>query len=253
MSEHGVDPSRTLAALGAPHTFTSTLPDVVRMPGTTEANPMFRLGEFTGSVVENRKLMEPVGRLFGTMGSSNGAMAALVSALIGALGGAGFGAMTRRDPLVTGAIGAGIGGLGGLGVNRLLAARARSRQRKDALLNKRAFYVAEGQDPLQYIQARLFEDGSLPPAQLAHLSQQVRQLPQGSLIKLADLLRTAVGGAVGYLVARFLLNMGGVGTTLLSGLGALAGAASGSRTSRNAFGQDVDVRRDMFGQSRFVL
>lgn len=254
LTEHGMLPSNTLHALGLGSLTQSRLPDVVRMPGTMEANPAFRLGEAAGSALENRRFLEPIGRFLGLLGSNNGASAALVSALFGAAGGAGFGALTRRDPLAWGALGAGVAGLGGLGIQQFVQARDRQRRRKLALMGKQAFYVSNEQDPLVYIQQRLFEDRSLDSGAHLQLTQQLRQVSPQDLVTLADLLRTVAGGAVGYIVARFLLNAGGAGTMLLTGLGGLAGASMrGSGQPRNAFGQSVDTQRDVFGRSRFVL
>ena len=65
-----------------------TVPDVVRTPGTLEANPMYRLGDAAGGLLENRKLLEPVGRYAQALGSLQGPGGAMVlSALLGAAGG----------------------------------------------------------------------------------------------------------------------------------------------------------------------
>lgn len=230
-----------------------SIPDVVRTPGTLESNPMFRLGDATGGILENRKLLEPVGRYAQALGSLRGpGGAAVLSALLGAAGGAGFGLTTRRDPLLWGAIGAGAGALGGIGINQLLRRRAAKRRALADQWFKTAFYVSNEQDPMQYIQARLFEDGSIPSSDKSQMLSQLRSVPRSELVTLADLLKMAGGAAAGYIIGRFLMRFGGFGQAVMSGLGGLLGARMGGG-SRNTFGLDADPSKDFFGRPRFVM
>lgn len=257
LETRGLDPASGLRSMGmvAP----MSRPDVIRLPGTEGSNLTYRLGEGLGTALQDKKLLEPVGKYFGALGSSQGpGMAALLSALLGGAAGGGFGLATGRDPLMWGLLGAGAGGLGGYGVNKLLQARDARRRRQAAimmqpLLMKSSFYVGNEQDPMQYIQQRLFEDGSTSTGQKVQIVQQLRNLPQQDLMTLADLLRTAAGGAIGYIIARFLMRFGGIGTAVMTGLGGLIGASTGGRKlPRNMFGLEVDTSRDLFGQRRLV-
>lgn len=254
LAEKGVDPASSLRSLGLVSPGMGGAADVVRLPGTTEANPTYRLGDALGGMIQDRKMLEPVGKFFGALGSQRGpGTAALLSALLGAAGGAGFGLTTRRDPLMWGLLGAGVGGLGGYGINQLMRARDARRRRQAELLSKTAFYVSNEQDPMQYIQQRLFEDGSTSTGQKVQMVQQLRNLPQQDLMTLADLLRTAVGGAIGYIIARFLMRFGGIGTAVMTGLGGLIGAGTGGpRIPKNMLGLEVDTARDLFGRPRLV-
>lgn len=252
-----IDPASGLRSLGmvAP----MSRPDVIRLPGTEGSGMSYRLGEGLATAMQDKKLLEPVGKFFGALGDANGpGMAALLSALLGGAGGAGFGAITGRDPVMWGLAGAGVGGLGGLGINQLLKARDVRRRRQatlmmQPLLSKSSFYVGNEQDPMQYIQQRLFEDGSTSTGQKVQIVQQLRNVPTQELMTLADLLRTAAGGAIGYIIARFLMRFGGIGTAVMTGLGGLIGASTGGqKIPRNMFGLEVDSARDLFGRPRLV-
>ena len=178
----------------------------------------------------------------------------VLSALLGAAGGAGFGLTTRRDPLLWGAVGAGLGGLGGLGINQLLRRRAAKRRALADQWFKSAFYVSNEQDPMQYIQARLFEDTSMSASDKSQIVAQLQSVPRQELFTLADLLRTSGGAAVGYIIGRFLMRFGGLGTAIMSGLGGLLGARmGGSRSTQNTLGLDANPSQDFFGRPRFVF
>lgn len=256
MNQQGVN-APSLRSLGMAAPFPSP-PDVVRIPGTQEASPMFRLGDAAAGMVEDRQLMQPLGKYVQALSSGRGpGQAALLTAVLGGLGGAGFGLTTRRDPLLWGLVGAGVGGLGGLGLNSLLRSRqARRDARQRYLLDelrKSSFYVSNEQDPMTFIQQKLFEDSTMGSNAKGQMVAQLRSLPRQDLITLADMLRTATGAAVGYIIGRFLLRFGGIGTAVLTGIGGLIGAQSGRpKVPKNMSGLEVDPTRDFFGRPRLV-
>lgn len=254
LAQHGPMANSALRSSGLVAPFEA--PDVVRMPGTLEANPTYRLGEAAGGLLEDKKLLEPLGQYAQALGSQQGhGRAMLLSALLGAAGGAGFGMTTRRDPWMWGLIGAGAGGLGGLGINQLMRYReAKRRTAVDQWLRKVSFYVSNEQNPMQYIQERLLADGSVGPAEKGQMVAALRAVPQSALFSLADMLRTAAGMAAGYIIGKFLMQFGGMGSAVMTGLGGLFGASlGGGRSSTNTLGLDANPSQDFFGRPRFVM
>ena len=226
-------------------------------PASPWGQPGYRVGDWMGAAIEDKQLLKPVGSYMTAL-NSNPRMAALMSALgLGALG-AGYGMMTNRDPLLWGGIGAGVGAAGGYGLSSLMQYMEQQRNRRhlqeEQYLKKYGFYVSNGEDPKTYIQSRLFADPSLDPSTKSQLILNVQQLPPDQLVSLAGLLRTAVGAGVGYLISRFLLNLGPVGKGISAGVGGLLGAmlGRGRNTQTNVFGEDVDTRFDPFGRPRLV-
>jgi hypothetical protein len=224
--------------------------------GTMESTLPYQLGDMFGSAVEDKRLLRPLGSYMSALGSNSG-LAALMSGLgLGAVG-AGYGLLTDRDPLVWGGIGAGVGGLGGYGLSELIRYMSTKRradaQRREAMM-KYSFYVTDEEDPMTYIQSRLFADQSMDSGSKSRILMTIQQLPMDQLVTLAGLLRTAIGASVGYLISRFLLNMGGVGQGISAGLGGLVGAmfGRGSSLPRNAMGLDVDTGSDIFGRRRLI-
>lgn len=224
--------------------------------GTMEATLPYQLGDMFGSAVEGKQLLRPLGSYLSALGSNSG-LAALMSGLGMGAAGAGYGLLTGRDPLLWGGIGAGAGGLGGYGLSELIrymnTKRRADAQRREAML-KSGFYVSNEEDPLTYIQSKVFADSSMDSGLKSRILMTVQQLPMDQLITLAGVLRTVAGAGVGYLISRFLFNMGGVGQGISAGLGGLAGAMFGRGASlpRNAMGLDVDTGSDIFGRRRLV-
>lgn len=241
------DPLRSIGLLQPKTTPTFTFPI-----GSAEAQPMARLGDWAGGVIQDKQLLKPLGSYLASFHQNPG-RAALLSALGLGAAGLGFGAMTDRNPYLMGALGAGLGGLGGYGLAKLIQSNVRRRERPMELL-KASMYIEGGEDPMSYIQSRLFADDTMMPPRKSSLLMAVQQLPPAQLMQLADVLRATFGAAVGYIVGRFLLNMGGVGTGVASGLGGLIGLASGGggQLPRNAMGLSVDTHRDMFGNPRYL-
>jgi len=229
--------------------------------------------------MSNKHFLKPIGNYISSLGQDSG-RSAMMTALALGLGGAGFGLLIGRNPLTWGAMGAGAGGLAGYGMSELSKSLAHRKflraqramagadwNQKRLKLNdeaaklneetkmgsrKQAYYGMNGQDPMAYIQSRIFADHTMAPPDKTLLLSSVQNLsPQGAM-SLADLLRTAGGAAVGLLVSRFLLNMGGFGQAVFSAAGGLAGSMLGSRLPRNAFGEPVDTQHDVFGGSRYV-
>jgi hypothetical protein len=204
------------------------------------ASPDYQISSLAGNAIgdtmEGRKLLRPVGSYFASF-NQNPARAALLSALGMGVAGAGFGAMTGRDPVVSGLVGAGLGAAGGYGLGQLVQGAAARRERPRQLL-KAAFYMMNDEDPTSYIQSRLFADPSIG-------SQQ-------KLFSLASMIRSAGGAMVGYIIGHFLLNMGGMGSGIAAGLGGLMGARSGGGPMRNAVGLAMNTRQDPFGNPRLV-
>jgi len=225
--------------------------------GTMEAGLPYQLGDMAGSVIEDKQLLKPLGSYLTTLGSNSGLSALLTGLGLGAAG-AGYGWLTGRDPLVTGGIGAGAGALGGYGLSELMQYMTRQRQMKHqqrrAEMMKYSYYVLNDQDPVAYIQSKLFADSNMDSATKSRMAIAIQQLPPDQLFSLSNLLQTAAGASVGYLIARFLLNLGGVGQGISAGIGGLVGAMMGRGSSlpRNAFGQEVDTSTDPFGNRRLI-
>jgi hypothetical protein len=218
-------------------------PDVMMGTDLARGNFGYHLGTRLPEVAE-LPLARPVGNWLTNVAYHPG-RAILGGTALGGLVGAGFGAMTRRDPLHTALLGAVLGGAGS-GVASGLT----------HLLNppvKRAFYAQdENSNPLQFIQAQLFGDRGMGSAEKASLMQSVGQLSPAQLQTLTQMLRTGVGASVGLLIARYLLRLGFTGSLLL----ALAGGALGSRMGRspaNAFGDRPDREFNPFGQRRLLF
>ena len=247
MHQQGFDPSTALRSIG----LVAPTADVMRMPGDGTSNVTYRLGEGIGAMAENKKLMAPIGKAVDTVANSAPGTAAM-GAIVGGLGGAAFGAGTDRNPLLFGLLGAGLGGAGGYGISKLIQMMTEKRRQRDLELSKRAFYVENGQDPMAYIQTKLFSDGATGSNEKAQMLAQLREIPERELFALVDILRMAGGAGAGYIIGKFLMRFGGFGTAVSTGLGAMLGSALGNRPKRNMLGLEVDPSRDFFGNPRLV-
>lgn len=249
VNNQGFDSSSALRSLG----LLAPGGDVARLPGEGTSNISYRIGEGLGSLAENPRNFAPVGKVLSTLANNSGG-SALAGAILGGLGGAGFAAGTRRDPLLWALLGAGTTGAAGYGLSRLIQSNARRRQIRDQEMSKAAFYVDNEQDPMSFIQTKLFEDGSIGSSEKAQMVAQLRNIPSNQLFTLADMLRTAGGGAIGYIIGKFLMRFGGMGTSIMTGLGALLGSQSGRPgPRRNMLGLEVDPSRDFFGRPRLLF
>lgn len=249
VGNQGFDPNAALRSLG----LLTPGADVARLPGDGASNISYRIGEGLGSLAENPRTFAPVGKAISTL-ANNASGSALLGALVGGLGGAGFAYGTRRDPLLWTLLGAGAAGGAGYGLSRLFQNSAARRRQRDMELSKMAFYVNNEQDPMQYIQSKLFEDSSIDSGAKSQMVAQLRSIPTQQLFTLADMLRTAAGGAIGYIIGKFLMRFGGLGTSVMTGLGALLGSQTGRPgPRRNMLGLEVDPSRDFFGRPRLVF
>lgn len=109
---------------------------------------------------------------------------------------------------------------------------------KGASFSKRALFQqgGSGREDMAFITNRLMSASDIGDLERRHMLRLVQQLPQGRVSELASILRTAFGGGLGILIAKYLLGMNLGGSILM----ALVGGALGSRSSgrsRNAFGQ----------------
>lgn len=188
--------------------------------------------------------LHPVGRWLSRLGVDTG-KAALGGALLGGAIGAGAGAISGRGALP----GASVGALAGGGGSALLSALV-------SLLNrptvKQAFYATGEESPLAFVQQRLFADTSSDSRLRSFVLQSVGGLPPDQLQSLQRLLRGSVTGGAVYLVARYLLQLGVGGSTLLALLGGLAGARSGGGP-RDVYGERMSGEYDPFGRRRLVI
>lgn len=221
----------------------------------------YQMGQSAYDSLKDKQFLKPLGAFASNLGVSNGRSAALTALALG-LGGAGFGLMTGRNPVTTGLMGAGVGAAAGYGLSALTKAMDARRQFHNQ--NRRLMYEAGPEsrksasqyygadDPSTYVQSRLFSDTSLGSAEKAMLMSSLRVLPQAQMYTLADLLRTAGGSAIGYLIAKFLLNAGSMGQALGAVGGGLMGMYGGSRPPHDTFGQSMDPGTDVFGRMRFV-
>ncbi len=270
----GVNPAETIRKA-----LPSSLTDAVgNMPTGYVVNPIgtpitHEAGTNLYDWMSNKHFLKPVGDYVSSLGQNSG-RSAMMTALALGLGGAGFGLLTGRNPLAWGALGAGAGGLAGYGMSELSKAMTNRKylraqramagnewDQKRLKLNeeaakmsstKKAYYGMNDQNPIAYIQSRIFADSGMASPDKTLLLSSVQNLsPQGAMT-LADVLRTAGGAAVGLIVSRFLLNMGGFGQAMFSAAGGLAGSMLGSRLPRNAYGEPVDTQHDVFGQPRYV-
>jgi hypothetical protein len=230
-----------------------------------------QVGQSVYDALERKQFLKPVGDYFSTLGSNSGRSAMLTALALG-LGGAGFGAVTGRNPVTWGLAGAGLGALGGYGASELTSSLSRRRNQRgmqtmaqdeenrqrlqriqDVTPKVASSYYGMGDtDPMTYIQSRIFADQSMGPADKSMLVSTVQSLPPQQLMTLSDMLRTAAGAAAGYIITRFLLNMGGLGQTLGMAAGGALGAMMGNRLPVNAFGEQVDTSQDLFGRRRLV-
>jgi hypothetical protein len=249
LQEHRQPVSNAFRQMGL---VTAPSPQFHFSPGTSEYQIPSMLGDAAGRALDGKQLLRPVGSYLESFHKSPG-RAALLSAL--GLGGAGalYGAFTGRDPLTSGLVGAGIGAAGGYGLGTLVQNNVRRRDYPYQLL-KNSYYVMNGQDPMSYIQERLLSDNTMTADRRANLMMAVQNMPQQQQVQLADVLRASFGAAVGYVVGRFVLNMGGIGTSVATGLGGMLGLSTGddSGTFRNAIGLPVRPRQDLFGNPRLV-
>jgi hypothetical protein len=210
--------------------------DVLRMPGHAESNPGYRAGEALAGWTEGRKLLKPLGSYAQAL-TSSGRSSALVHALLGGTAGLGYGWMADKNPLLWGLLGAGAGAAGGYGLNRGYQYMQNARNERYRPFHKLSHSTFSTADPLAYVQSRLFEDSSLASTEKARLMSRLGQVPSSELVTLADLLRTATGSAIGYMVSRFLLRFGAAGTAVSAGIGAMAGFRSGRpKPPRNMHG-----------------
>ena len=236
-----------------------------------------RLGESLYDGLEGKQLLRPLGSWASSLGTNHGRAATLTALALG-LGGAGYGMMTDRNPVAWGLAGAGTGALAGYGLSALAKHMAnkkdlariksladmqtlddvRSRQEAAAeaatppLKVASAYYGMGDGDPMQFIQSRIFSDPTLGASDKSMLFSTLQNVPAEKLVTLAGLLRSLVGAGVGYAISRFLLNLGGLGQAVGAASGAGIGAAMGDRLPRNAAGEPVDTRHDVFGRARFV-
>lgn len=102
---------------------------------------------------------------------------------------------------------------------------------------------------LRYISERILRDAALPEEAQSELMAALGRLKADQANDLAGLLRASAGAGVGVLVARYLLRLGLVGTSIFALLG--AGLAFGlGRKNRNAFGERADSNKDPLGRPR---
>lgn len=230
----------------------------------------YQAGQSMYDALEHKQFLKPLGNYMSTLGRDSG-RSALIAALALGAGGAGFGALTGRNPVTWGLAGAGVGALGGYGASQLVSSLA-NRRRQLAHQNvtsmnsemkrqqeetenppfKTAAYYGEG-DAMTYIQSHLFADPSMGLQDKAALISSLQSVPPQQLSSLASIIRMAGGAAVGYLVSRFLLNLGSTGQLVGSLAGGVVGSMMGNRLPMNAFGDRVDTQHDLFGRQRSLF
>ncbi len=252
-----------------PAKFTEGVGEAVYPRGTPIG---MQAGQALYDSLEHKQFLKPFGDYMSTFGTNNGRAAALTALALG-LGGAGFGAMTGRNPVAWGLAGAGAGALGGYGASALTGSLARrrnqraqsamsyadwdkqrmERQREEQLPKQAAYYGMGDENPMTYIQSRVFADQAMVTGEKMHLLSTVQDLPEHQLSALASILRSVVGAGVGYVIAKFLLNTGSLGQSLGAAAGGLFGAMSGSSLPTNSFGEQSDPDNDVFGRRRFVI
>jgi hypothetical protein len=252
-----------------------TLPASISPPSVGQAvypigTPIgFQAGQSLYDAIGNKQFLKPVGNWLSNIGTNSGGSAAATALALG-LGGAGFGLLTGRNPVSWGLAGAGAGALAGYGLSELsksmtakrhqrslsnLAMRqmdAQRRQRNEETMPKVSYYGMQEENPMSYIQSRMFSDPSLGSSEKAMLMSSLQVLPRESATTLADILRTVGGASVGYIIAKFILNLGGMGQTIGAAAGGLLGASMGSHLPVNKLGERVDTQYDLFGRRRFV-
>lgn len=191
----------------------------------SDSDPMLRSGfgysmgaKLADPVAYGKPRLRWVGKYLSDLGTRP-LLAAGKGALGGAAAGAGFGWLTGRDPIFTTGAGALLGGLASGGAGLLM--------KSSSLM-----------DDLGYIERRLQLDNGLPFAARTVLEQALDKLQPGQAHALADAVRASFGGSIAALVARYLLGLGLVGTSIFALLGAAAGVSLGG-ANRNAFGERV--------------
>lgn len=220
-------------------------------PGTVEASLPYQIGTGIGGFLQKYPVLKPVGNYLQNFGYDHG-RAALQSALALGLLGGGYGLLTGRSPLKWGLGGLALGGLGGYGLSGLASLGLDRRLSREGQYGKSAstYYGVDDSDPVAFIQARLFEDSSMSSPEKAMLMQAVRQLPPQQASSLAQVLSTVAGGAIGALVAKFLMGMGPIGTVGLGALGGLLGARLSDPTPQDFLGRRINPESDVFGRRR---
>lgn len=229
----------------------------------------FQAGQGLYDAMGNKQFLKPVGDWLSNIGTNSGRSAGLTALALG-LGGAGFGLATGRDPLTWGLAGAAAGGLAGYGASELSKSMANHRRqrslgnmammeldeqrkrRNEETMPKVSYYGMGDQDPMSFIQSKLFSDTSLGASEKAMMMASLQSMPREGATTLASILRTVGGAGVGYIIAKFLLNMGGLGQTVGAGIGGLLGSSMGSNLPVNKLGERVDTQYDLFGRRRFV-
>ena len=97
-----------------------------------EGSPLgYQMGQALYDNLEGKQFLKPLGSFVSSLGQNSGRAAGMTALALG-LGGAGFGALTDRNPLALGLIGAGVGGLAGYGASELTKYLMRRRQLRGA-------------------------------------------------------------------------------------------------------------------------
>jgi pimeloyl-ACP methyl ester carboxylesterase len=240
-----------------PKLYNADVMDYQPQPGTMEDTLGYQIGSHAPDYAPSQAL-RPVGQFLTSLGTDTPAATLMGGALGGAVG-AGTALLRGRGLVRSMLLGALAGGGGSYGLSRVLAAREQRRAEEGArygqALAKRSFYAMaeDGESAaLSLVQARLFQDPAVPPAQKAALLTAVQQMPPEQVRALSELVRSAMGASIGYLVARFLTQWGAGGRAAAALAGGFLGWRLGGNPS-NVYGQRVDTQRDVFGNRRLLF
>ena len=230
--------------------------------GAMESTPGYLLGEQIPDIADRHALLQPFGRYLSSLGSDENGPATLLGALGGGLAGAGLGYLRGSSPWLYGGTGALIGGLGSSLIGKAMSRHRHNQEAEQASLKqsntKSSSYFATGDDAgvngseeMMDIQAKIFQDYSASSQIKSELIRLLQSLSPQQLSRVHSIVRGAAGAGIAYLLARYLLNLGVGGSTLMALLGGGIGMMSGG-SPINAFGSRVNTNTNIFGQQRTI-